>query len=267
MLAEIKELPDYEYIEDSPSSWRVWDEPHRPSWFEHELKELGGLNRHGAPHLRLVWGGNCVNDHAENQKRLKYHCGYSETQVSGYRYVVDGVEHFEVNIEDVPVDALALPDTRRDELGLPRWIIERWVSPETLEQQKRFRSRSMSGDAERVLRSFPREGVYDTYFIVENKEGLFRQLDRDVLAFLKGKWAYDKLSFEQQEKDREEFVKRKEQESHAKKEELIRAAVNFDIRLPKDEKERRLIAEEAVKNNLRIQEEEAKRLTFYQSGF
>ena len=264
---ELKEFPDYEYVEENPSSWRVWQAPEKPEWFEHELLKIAGKNRFGQPNLRLVWGGSCEDEHAEERGRLKYHCGYTLNAITGYSYTLDGQDVFTTNIDSIPETAIAIPSTEREELGLPRWIVEQWTSPEKLEQQKRFTVRKGEDDTENVLRAFPRQGVYDTYFIVENLEGLFRKLDHDLIQFTKNKWDYDKLSFEEQEIDREKYTKRKEQESRAKKEEIRQAAVNFDLKLPKDEKERRIIAEEAMRANKLMQEEEAKRLTFYQNKF
>jgi hypothetical protein len=188
-------------------------------------------------------------------------------QVTGYKYTKDGEEFFETDIEKIPQEVIAFPSSRREELGLPRWIVERWTSPQKLEEQKRFRVRKAEDDTENILRSFPREGVYDTYLIIENREGLYRKLDQDLIKFLLAKWHYDQKSFEELEADREAYDKRKAQESRAKKEEIRLAAVNFDLRLPKDEKERRAIAEEAMRKNHLLQEEEANRLRFYQNKF
>jgi hypothetical protein len=178
-----------------------------------------------------------MSDRSENA-RLKYHAGWSSKEVKGWRYRKDGEWVFAENIDDLDPSIMVFPDVHQEQLGMPRWVIERWVSPEELEETNRFQNRKEFHDTEKILRDFPREGVYDAYFVVQNSEGKFRQIDRDVLHFIRMKW-----KFEQDP----ELVERMIADHEAREEELLEkreaelweAAVNFDLRLPDEVREER----------------------------
>lgn len=229
----------YEYVETDPSTWRFHEPPYlSPEWQE-KLNQFAGLNRHGKPNLRIVWGGTCKNDKTHTGKELKYHAGWTPFEVTGYRYKVGDEWQFTTRVEDVPSDVMIVPDTRQEELGLLRFVIEKWIAPEVLEQQKRFVNRYAPGDLEPTLRSFPREGIYDTYFIVQTEDGKYRGIDGAVIAFLKSKWKFDQLPFEKQEELRQQAEQERLAAMEKKKDELIDAAVDRDLKLPQEEVERR----------------------------
>jgi hypothetical protein len=238
MELEIKTTPDFEYIEGDESTWRRFTPPHLPSWVNDELIKIAGLNRHGQPNLRCVWAADMESDRTEF-KQLKYSCGYSPTQVSGYKYQIDGVWHFTETIEEIDPSVFLLPSIHREELGLPRFVIEQWISPEELERQGRYQHRYDGNDLHPTLRKFPREGIYDLYLIVENAAGLFRQVDRDVANFVKMKWNYDFKPFEDREADKDRIDAQNEVARRERQAEIWDAANFFDMKLPKDEKERR----------------------------
>ena len=227
----------YEYELENPDGWVTKEQPAKPDWIDGELLSIAGHNRHGQPNLKLVWGGSEKSDRSEHS-RLKYHAGFSKREVHGYRFRgEDGEWQFAENIDHLPSTTLTIPDVSQEQLGIPRWVIERWISPEELEHAGRFQT-TWSG-AEKLLRDFPREGVYDAYFVIENLQGKFRQLDRDVIAFLKMKWNFDQKSLAEQERIRdahEEKVYEMEQKREA---ELWDAALSFDLKLPEEERERR----------------------------
>lgn len=228
----------YEYFPDDPESWTVKEEPSRPEYFDRELIEIAGLNRHGKPHLRLVWGGTQLSDRTEDTKRLKYHAGWSQREVQGWRYRQGDEWVFTENIDDLDPSVMIFPETRQEQLGVPRWIIERWISPEELERQHRFQSRKEFHDTENLLREFPREGVYDAYFVVENLERKFRQVDRDVLHFIKMKWSIEKNP-EVVEQMIDAYEEKEYNDAMRYEEELWAAAKGFDLRLDDEERERR----------------------------
>jgi hypothetical protein len=228
----------YEYFPDSPDSWVTKSAPSRPHWFDRELVSIAGLNRHGKPNLQLVWGGTQVSDKAEDT-RLKYHAGWSAREVKGWRYRQGEEWIFTEDIDNLDPSIMVFPDTHQEQLGVPRWIIERWVSPEELEEENRFQVRKEFRETQKVLRDFPREGVYDAYFVVENLQGKFRQVDNDVLSFIRMKWHIEQKPIEEIEKMIEAHDEAEMASMGKREAELWDAALDFDLKLPKEETERR----------------------------
>lgn len=256
----------YEYDEHDESTWCYKTPPSIPSDFQSELTLLGGINKFGKPNLRVVWGGTQESDKSYEKGRLKYSCGYSPINVAGYRYQKDGEWHFTTNVDDLDQSFLILPAVEQEELGLLRFVIEQWVSAEQLAADARFQKRYDAGDLEPTLRSFPREGVYDTYLIVENQEGKFRQLDKDVLTYIKKKLQYDAKSLHEKEADSLALQEQAEKAKQDRRAEILRAAVNFDLKLDPEEKERREHYWATKEDYAADKEKYAGTATFYQNN-
>ena len=228
---------EYEYDEHDSGTWVQQPPPAFPQWFQEELTRLAGTNRHGRPNLRLVWGGTVTNEKTSFGS-LKYPAGFKRDLV-GYEWSKDGEQGFVADLKDAPEGALVFPSLKEEPLGMLRWVIEKWTSPEELEAMNRFRTRYLPGEMTSVLRDFPREGVYDCWMILENGDGGFRHIDERVLDAVKWKFHYDKKSYEEKLED-EKKIEQAEMESRRKEEEeLDRAFRNFDLKLDKEEKERR----------------------------
>lgn len=229
---------EYEYLTDRPETWVYHQPPAFPQWFQDGLTRIAGSNRHGKPHLRLVWGGTCPNDKNEISS-LKYLAGHSTGVLQGYDWHKDGDKGWVKDLAQAPENALVFPATKVEPLGLLRWVIEKWTAPEELERQGRFQHRYLPGEMTPVLREFPREGIYDCYQIIENREGRFRHVDKDVLDFIEMRWNYDQKPYHERLAD-EWAIEDKEIEDKEKKEaDLWKAVFDFDLRLDKEEKERR----------------------------
>lgn len=223
----------FEYTTDD--TWSYKQPPAKPEWFDAELKKIGGTHSRDIPNLRVVWGGNEMSDKS-HEAGLKYPAAY-KTEVKGWRYKDDEGEHFVTDIDNIDPSIMVIPDIREEILGTPRWFIEKWTSPEELERQGRFQTVK---DADgQVLRDFPREGVYDAYLIVENLQGEYRGLDRDLLDYLFERAKFEKLSFAERENLRDEANAAKIAEMDKHNEEIWEAAKNFDIKLDPAERERR----------------------------
>lgn len=250
---------EFEYLDDDQSTWKVWEAPPKPDWVDSTLVEIAGLNYRGLPRLRCEWGGTLVSDTSE-QKVLKYSCGYSPVEVSGYSYVKDGVTHFTKTIEGV--DALIIvPAMYEEELGLLRWVIERWVSPEELRCAHRFEHRTLPGDAAPTLRSFPNEGIYEAFLIVQTPNKKYRALTQDVCRVVKEMWEFSRLPLEQQERLIEK-AKRAEVDSRTQAKKDMWAGLG-DIRLPDEEIDRRQLIAEVLARNAEKNAILDQRLTFY----
>lgn len=229
----------FEYLEDDQSTWRYQKLPDIPKDFVEELTKIGGLNPFGQPMLRVVKGNEVKNDRAENQKLLKYHAGWTPFEVSGYNYEYNGQIHFTTQLENIPPEIMVYPTTKQEELGLLRYVVERWVSPEALEAAGRFQNRYAEGDIDPLLREFPREGIYDAYFIVENANNEFKLLGPEVLAYIRFRWHFEQKTLADQEKERERLLEIAEKNKKAMYDERLDAVIEGDIRLPKEEIERR----------------------------
>lgn len=229
----------FEYIEDNPATWTFQKLPDIPEWFERELVRLAGLNRHGRPNLRVVKGNEVKTESAEHGG-LKYHAGYAPPKTVGFEYVDNGERFFVKDESEVPAGKILAPVIEQEELGLLRYVIEKWTSPEELEAQNRFKQRYGQGDINATLRTFPREGVYDTYYIVESFDESFRELDERLMTYLKFRWRFEN---ENSAGERETVIKRlAEAETSARqkaKAEIMDGVLAGDIRLPQEEIERR----------------------------
>lgn len=229
---------EYEYIEDRPETWTYRTPPAFPREFQDGLIRIAGLNRHGQPVLKLVWGGTAVSDKSDKYS-LKYLAGYSSGVLQGYNCYKDGETTFVTDLADAPENSLVVPATKSEPLGLLRWVIEKWVSPEELEKQNRFKSRYLPGELEPVLREFPREGIYDYFMLIETKENKFRHVDEQVLGVVEAYWHYQQKPFDERQADdwkAEDLEKKRLEDKDA---EEWRAVWNLDLKLDKEEKERR----------------------------
>jgi hypothetical protein len=229
----------FEYLENDQSTWCYQKLPDIPREFVQQLTAIGGLNRFGQPNLRVVKGNEIKNDKAEDQTLLKYHAGWTPAEVSGYLYTEDGEKRFTTRIEEIPPHVMVFPTMEQEELGLLRYVIEKWVSPEELAKANRFSQRYAEGDLQATLREFPREGIYDTYFIVQNASEGFKELTGDVLTYIRFRWHFEQKSLEEQEAERERIADINKQARSKQYEERLDAVISGDIRLPKEEIERR----------------------------
>jgi hypothetical protein len=229
----------YEYIKNNPETWVFQKLPDIPQGFQEELTRFAGVNKFGQPNLRVVKGNEVLSDKASDRKRLKYHAGYTPVEVAGYRYEENGVKKFTTELETLDPSIFVVPCMEQEQLGMMRYIIEKWTSPEDLERQNRFQKRYAQGDLTPTMREFPREGIYDCYFILERPDGTFRKLDKDVLDFVKMKWHYDQKPFHEREADLAAAEDKEYEEAEKQRENLWDAAVNFDLKLPIEERERR----------------------------
>lgn len=229
----------FEYLENDQSTWRYQKLPDIPEEFVAELTAIGGLNKFGQPNLRVVKGNEIKNDRSEDQKLLKYHAGWSPLEVSGYSYMENGETRFTTRLEDIPPTAMVWPSMNQEELGLLRYVIEKWTSPEDLEAANRFQQRYAEGDLAPTLREFPREGLYDTYFVINTADGKFKMPTPEVLTYIKFRWHFEQKPWEEQERIREELLKEAELVRKKQYEERLDAVIDGDLRLPKEELERR----------------------------
>lgn len=250
---------DFEYIENDESSWRARLPPPLPDFVPKTLIEIAGALPDGRPRLRCVWAGTAKSESSERDC-LKYSCGYSPVEVSGYSYVKDGVTHFTKTVEGI--DALIIvPVMYEEELGLLRWVIEKYVSPEELERAGRFKNRYAAGEIAPTLRSFPREGVYEPFLIVQTKDKKYREVTPDVLQFVRYMWAFEQLPFEERERIELEAKSADEKQKQKAHKELWRGM--GDIKLPDEEIDRRNLLDEVLTHNAEKNAILDQRLTFY----
>ena len=228
---------DYEYT-DSPETWVYHTPPAFPGWFQDGLVRIAGSNRHGQPNLRLVWGGTVTSDKTDKYS-LKYLAGHSSGVLSGYNCYKDGETVFVTDLSDAPENSLVVPATKSEPLGLLRWVIEKWTAPEELERQHRFTQRYLPGELEPILREFPREGIYDCLLVVEGKDGKFKHVDEQVLNVIEMFWNYQKKSYEERLADDRRAEDAAKEQIDKQEAEEWRAVWNLDLKLDKEEKERR----------------------------
>jgi len=185
----------YEYTPDE-SEWWIKTPPAREPWFEARLAEIGGRHSNGKPNLRVVWGGTEMHDYT-HRPQLKYQAirritkGYKYWKKDGsLGYVRKGHRMTDEEIAQMK-DRLEMVPVKEDHaFGRLRWIVERYCPPEELRKQGRFEN-PFAPDGTRILREFPREGVYNTFFVVQRKNNTYRDLDGEVLTAVEAMYRYN----------------------------------------------------------------------------
>jgi hypothetical protein len=169
--------------------------PRIPEWFEKALTRLGGKNPHGEPNFRVV-SGQMATRFAWGKTRLKYPAAFiNETKTLGFDVLyADGSTKFFKQENDIPElkqGDIVMPrvSARREEIGIPRWVIERWQSPEQLGGEDEWQKNRYEFDAETnelvdALGPFPRDGQYRHFLTVQTKDKQFRELGPDVLDII-----------------------------------------------------------------------------------
>jgi hypothetical protein len=172
---------EYEYIFGDPNTYRVKRAP-VISFLKSEEDEFGnivyplpfsGLTPTGKTFLRIVWGGTHKEPRADGL-HVKHYLG---------RWPQDTIR---TATGFIPYNFV--------ELGNPRWIVEVWTSPEKLAEGERFSEENSTDEGKRVLREFPRQGVYDHWWTVTTAprpgfpDGKFRHFDEDVLEVVREMW-------------------------------------------------------------------------------
>lgn len=116
-----------------------------PKWLQDKITEAGGLNPHGKPNFRVIWGGD----------RLAWHGG-------------------EMTERDASGNVLRTVVTCRLERAYPefadRWLFECWLPPEaygTLETWERDTVEWVRGQRIETLGPFPRQGDYDLCMVLQ----------------------------------------------------------------------------------------------------
>lgn len=129
--------------------------PPLDGWVQEELTRIFGLNRYDESNMRIVWGGNERERKSDGRWGLKYWLPNRS-----YR-------------SEKPVFGNGVWAVRQEriEVGLPRWIIERFMPPEKLALTERL--------------AHPR-GRYAYYYEVEDLQGNYRAPGRDTIEHV---WA------------------------------------------------------------------------------
>lgn len=107
--------------------------PTLPQGIEDQLLRVGGLNRHGEPRFRFVWGMSeevfmqpDAGDNFEPGWYLKYELCHTK-KLLGYFWKDGNRERWASRLEDIPKDVLtALPKFKTEQIGRPHWILEEW---------------------------------------------------------------------------------------------------------------------------------------------
>jgi hypothetical protein len=128
MTEELK----YEFDLNDPDSWAKMPRPTLPESFIKETLKVGGLNKHGQPRFKWVWGGS-EEVYIESDGTfpagwyIKYEIGHNE-KIVGYQWrsSITGEMVTVPTHGDVPDGAIAIPVIKREQIGKPRWILERW---------------------------------------------------------------------------------------------------------------------------------------------
>lgn len=119
-------------------------------WVREELTRIFGLNRYDEPNMKVVWGGNERERKADGRWGLKYWLPNRSQSV----------------LAPVKANGIWRARIERIEVGLPRWVIERFMPPEKLSLVERL--------------AHPR-GRYIYYYEVEDLQGEYRPVGRDTI--------------------------------------------------------------------------------------
>lgn len=126
----MEEQEKYKFNSNDPESWSKMPRPHLDEAIVRETLRIGGVNRHGEPRFRWVWGMEEEvfmpgEPGIPEGWYIKYQLGCNKT-VTGYSWTDTHGTHFAKEQKDVPIHAIAIPVERIDQIGTPRWILEEW---------------------------------------------------------------------------------------------------------------------------------------------
>lgn len=134
-----------DYDTENESTWQPMASPGlSPAW-EAALTKIAGLNPHGKPVLRAVWGATHV-DEMSVDGGLKYFLANKNPELSHFEFTdpITGMTLQVKHIEDVPPAVLVpVPKYTTVQLGERQWIVERWRSQEFLSRSGRYTADSV----------------------------------------------------------------------------------------------------------------------------
>jgi hypothetical protein len=184
-----------------------------PAWAEEYLTQVGGLNRFGAPNLRVVWSNS----------RLGFVGGKFEERDEEGALIR---EKFALNfMPKYPIE--------------DRWLIEQWIAPEKFGTPTSWFAQTKEYLEEGnipQLGPYPSRGEYQVSCVLETTDGQFLQLQRWILEdFWKQFRAKRELTYLaglMLEKQALETKKQKQKESDAEwaKEEMRSSVFMHDTR-------------------------------------
>ena len=123
----------FEFDLENPHTWRNFHAPYLRPTIPLELMKIGGMNLHGQPRLRAVWGGSEEiyfegDEVVEAGYYLKYHLTFTAPKLMAYEYR-DGLTGEKKQVSThiaLPDDVIVTPLYFQEEIGKPRWIVEMW---------------------------------------------------------------------------------------------------------------------------------------------
>jgi hypothetical protein len=236
------ETAPYEYDLTNPQSWHNFSAPVLAARIPAELPRVGGKNRRGQPNLRAIWGGKEQVYYEGDEGvmagwHFKYHLcftpprivgfGYHDTG-DGYRYLDSKTKRWATvklleaipvgarwepiltpadDLKVIPATATVYPMMANEEIGKPRWIIERWRE---------------AGDLNGAITE---SGYY--HLLTVQKEpinhmtgmGAYREIDTDILETVKGMYHFMENTTEAQREAMREADALKVKEREAKRKE------------------------------------------------
>jgi hypothetical protein len=124
----------YEFNLSDPSSWSKMPRPYLSEEFIKDTNRIGGLNRHGKPRFKWVWGMSeevYVKADPEDKFESGWYVKYSlcENKVlTGWRWTSDnGKVSFTKDARTIPLSVTtAQPVYKIEQIGTPRWVLEEW---------------------------------------------------------------------------------------------------------------------------------------------
>lgn len=132
----MKDEEKYEFDLANPDQWTKMPRPHMDETFVTETNRIGGMNKHGEPRFKWVWGMSeeVYVDMLEDAKLypsgwyLKYQLCMTPPRLLGYVYRdITGKEVMVDSEGDVPDGLLCGPKySRPEQVGTPRWYLEEW---------------------------------------------------------------------------------------------------------------------------------------------
>lgn len=145
-------IEPFEYTDD-PRTWIPYHRcPADLSAFNEQLKSRFGLNCFGEANFKAVWGGSEQEHKSDGRYGLKYFRVFTKPRLKAN-------EH----------SGLLVMTNEREELGVPRVIIERFTPPDRLAPSEALKH--------------PR-GFYSRYYEVEDNRGKYRPPGYDTLEHI-----------------------------------------------------------------------------------
>jgi hypothetical protein len=205
----------YDYDLQNTDGWHNYNRPYLNPSIPTELLKIGGITLDGKPRLRVIWGGEEQifvpgEEGIEEGWYFKYHlCFVDRFDGMEYRDEFTGETRRTSNPDLLPPNTMVTACFKREEIGLPRWVIEMWRD---------------KGDCNGAI---TQSGYYHLLTVQSapidpiKGRGPYREVDTDILEVIRGMYHFMNNTTEAQREEMRASDEQKQADQKKKSDDAI----------------------------------------------